>query len=87
MILYCSVLFTPAFVYRYDLGSGMAVIRSERKLDRNKEHKVIVSRIGQKGFLMVDDDPIINAESPGSLRSLDLSGPLYLGNAPNTARG
>ncbi|XP_056008873.1 LOW QUALITY PROTEIN: agrin-like [Ostrea edulis] len=72
--------------FRYDLGSGLALIRSKEQLTRNKYHRVVVNRVGKSGQLQVDNSPVLYGESEGALTSLDLSDFLYLGNVPEEAR-
>lgn len=74
-------------VSRYDLGSGMALIRSKDQLKKNTYHKVLVNRMGRSGQLQVDNSPVWSGESQGTLTSLDLEEFLYLGNVPEEAKG
>lgn len=71
---------------RYDLGSGMALIRSKDQLKKNAFHKVLVNRMGRAGQLQVDGSPVLSGESEGTLTSLDLGEFLYLGNVPEEAK-
>ncbi|XP_034338203.1 agrin isoform X16 [Magallana gigas] len=72
--------------FRYDLGSGMALIRSKDQLKKNTYHKVLVNRMGRSGQLQVDNSPVWSGESQGTLTSLDLEEFLYLGNVPEEAK-
>nr|XP_022336606.1 agrin-like isoform X7 [Crassostrea virginica] len=72
--------------FRYDLGSGMALIRSKDQLKKNAFHKVLVNRMGRAGQLQVDGSPVLSGESEGTLTSLDLGEFLYLGNVPEEAK-
>ncbi|XP_078339118.1 agrin-like isoform X9 [Crassostrea virginica] len=72
--------------FRYDLGSGMALIRSKDQLKKNTFHKVLVNRMGRAGQLQVDGSPVLSGESEGTLTSLDLGEFLYLGNVPEEAK-
>ncbi|XP_061162516.1 agrin-like [Saccostrea echinata] len=72
--------------FRYDLGSGLALIRSRDQLKRNVYHKVLVNRVGRSGQLQVDNSPVLQGQSEGALTSLDLGDFLYLGNIPEEAK-
>lgn len=75
---------TKLVIYRYDLGNGLAIIRSAKPIRLNKYHHVIARRIGQDGFLQVDGQSnTAESSSPGDLTSLNLESPLYLGHIQN----
>jgi len=71
-------------VVRYDLGSGAVLIKSADKLQLNGVHTVLVRRFGRDGSVRVDSGVEVSASSPGLLRSLDVSTPLFVGYLPNT---
>jgi len=65
---------------RFDTGSGLATLRSNRNLKPGKWHWVKASRGPQTlGSLSVDKEELIVARSPGSKRGLNLGTLLYLG--------
>ncbi|XP_023930285.1 agrin-like [Lingula anatina] len=69
--------------YRYDLGSGPALIRSTKPIQLNKQHHVMVNRSGSQGALQVDNGEEVLGSSQGNLRSLNLDQPLYAGGIPD----
>lgn len=69
---------------RYDLGSGLAVIRSAKPIKTNKYHRIIAYRTGQDGVLEVDNPSHTSKSSSlGALTSLNLASPLYVGHIQN----
>ncbi|XP_023932250.1 agrin-like isoform X3 [Lingula anatina] len=69
--------------YRYDLGSGPALIRSTKPIQLNRQHHVMVNRSGSRGALQVDNGEEVLGSSQGNLRSLNLDQPLYVGGIPD----
>uniref|UniRef100_UPI00358F08DF basement membrane-specific heparan sulfate proteoglycan core protein isoform X2 n=1 Tax=Myxine glutinosa TaxID=7769 RepID=UPI00358F08DF len=69
-------------VFRYDLGSGEAIIQSAQRVDDGQIHVVIAFRHGRKGTLTVDGQ-LVQGEAHGSHTQADASGPIYLGGAPD----
>ncbi|CAM1304488.1 HSPG2 (predicted) [Pycnogonum litorale] len=65
--------------FRFELGSGPAVVRSNKPLELGKWHTVRLSRNGKQGRLVVDDEPEVNAVAQGRFRGLDLQEPLFVG--------
>ncbi|XP_076451600.1 agrin-like isoform X2 [Babylonia areolata] len=65
--------------FRFFLGSGVAEIASKKTLHLDKWHKVMVSRDERQGQMVVNLDPPITGESPGSLTQLNLDQSLYIG--------
>lgn len=69
--------------FRFDLGTGTAVIRSEVPVALGEWHSAWVSRTGRLGSLQVDDQRRVDAESPGAFGQLSLPLNLYLGGVPD----
>ncbi|KAM9115672.1 basement membrane-specific heparan sulfate proteoglycan core protein isoform 4-T4 [Pangshura tecta] len=65
--------------FRYELGSGMAVLRSTEPLALGQWHKVSAERIGKDGTLQVDSSKPVKRSSPGKSQGLNLRTPMYLG--------
>jgi Laminin G domain len=65
---------------RYDMGSGVAIIRSVMPLIPGKWHSVKVTR-GPKtsGSISVDFETVIKGRSPGERKKTKLGTKLYLG--------
>uniref|UniRef100_A0A452GNG7 Uncharacterized protein n=1 Tax=Gopherus agassizii TaxID=38772 RepID=A0A452GNG7_9SAUR len=65
--------------FRYELGSGMAVLRSTEPLALGQWHKVSAERINKDGTLQVDSSKPVKRSSPGKSQGLNLRTPMYLG--------
>ncbi|XP_069938272.1 basement membrane-specific heparan sulfate proteoglycan core protein isoform X44 [Cherax quadricarinatus] len=72
--------------FRFDVGSGPAIIRSRQPLQINQWHTVKLSRDRKEGTMTVDDDAPITGRSEGRFLGLDLLEPLYLGGVPDFTR-
>ncbi|CAL1534448.1 unnamed protein product [Lymnaea stagnalis] len=69
--------------FRFDLGTGPAVIRSTEPLATNVWHLVRASRTGLMGTLHIDGQPQISGQAEGAYTQLTLLDGLYLGGHPN----
>uniref|UniRef100_A0A8C8S4Q0 Heparan sulfate proteoglycan 2 n=1 Tax=Pelusios castaneus TaxID=367368 RepID=A0A8C8S4Q0_9SAUR len=65
--------------FRYELGSGMAVLRSAEPLALGQWHKVSAERINKDGTLQVDSSKPVKRSSPGKSQGLNLRTSMYLG--------
>ena len=66
-------------VLRYDLGSGVAEISGDFRIDDNQWHLISISRDEQYGELTVDNNATYLGTSPGNHSMLILSGLVYIG--------
>ena len=66
-------------MYRFDTGSGPAVIRSVEQVRPDTWHEVRVTRRLRAGTLALDSSPPVAAESPGTTRGLNIQTPFYFG--------
>ncbi|XP_037076211.1 agrin-like [Pollicipes pollicipes] len=81
---FIAIALVDGFVeFRYDIGNGPVVIRSLSKVSQGGYHKVVARRYHGDGQLIVDGGESIHGRSEGSLRSLDLRQPLYIGYVPS----
>ena len=81
---FLSLAVVNGFVeFRYNLGSGPAVLRSLKKVILGMWHSVNVKRYHKDSVLVMDNDPEVLGSVHGDLKSLDLSSPTYIGNVPN----
>ncbi|XP_078697742.1 basement membrane-specific heparan sulfate proteoglycan core protein-like isoform X15 [Branchiostoma floridae x Branchiostoma belcheri] len=71
--------------FRFDVGSGAAVIRSKNALELGRFHTVVLKRNSRFGSLSVDGLPAANGTSQGNFRGLDLIEPLHVGGVPDYA--
>ena len=65
--------------FRFDVGSGMAVIRSNFIVQPGIWTYVSVNRDYKQGSLSVHGEPLVEGRSPGAARTMSLSTPLYIG--------
>ena len=80
---FLSLAIVNGFVeFRYNLGSGPAVLRSLKKVIPGMWHSVSVKRWHQDSVLVLDSDPEVLGSVHGDLKSLDLSSSTYIGYAP-----
>ncbi|CAL1298853.1 unnamed protein product [Larinioides sclopetarius] len=75
--------------FRFELGSGPAVIRSNEPVEMRKWHTVQIRRERKDGkniyhgFLKVDDQPEVTGSAQGRFLGLDLVQPMYIGSVPD----
>lgn len=65
--------------FRYELGSGLAILRSADPITLGQWHKVSAERIHKDGTLQVDRAPPVKRSSPGKSLGLNLKTLMYLG--------
>ncbi|RDD44249.1 Agrin [Trichoplax sp. H2] len=71
--------------FRFDLGSGTAVIRSASPLTLNNSHDINITRNGRYGTMRIDQQPEVRGIASGSFVLLSLFAPFYFGGHPNFA--
>ncbi|XP_036068750.1 basement membrane-specific heparan sulfate proteoglycan core protein isoform X6 [Oryzias melastigma] len=69
--------------FRYELGTGQAVLHSPEKLSLGIWHKVVAERNKRAGYLKVNQGPVERRTSPGKAQGLNIHTPMYLGGVPN----
>ncbi|KAJ8258098.1 hypothetical protein GJAV_G00193140 [Gymnothorax javanicus] len=69
--------------FRYELGTGMAVLRSREPITIGQWHHVVAERLNKDGFLKVDQDREVRRSSPGKAQGLNIHTPMYLGGVPS----
>lgn len=65
--------------FRFDLGTGVAIIRSEEPLAVGVWHTAFISRTGRDGILEVDEQHKVEGISPGAFTQLSLPLNMYIG--------
>ncbi|XP_058409147.1 basement membrane-specific heparan sulfate proteoglycan core protein isoform X9 [Diceros bicornis minor] len=65
--------------FRYELGSGLAVLRSTEPLALGRWHRVSAERLNKDGSLRVNGGRPVLRSSPGKSQGLNLNTLLYLG--------
>uniref|UniRef100_A0A0A9YRP0 Basement membrane-specific heparan sulfate proteoglycan core protein n=1 Tax=Lygus hesperus TaxID=30085 RepID=A0A0A9YRP0_LYGHE len=69
--------------FRFDVGSGEAVITSNNTVPMGKWSNITVKRERKEGRLWVNGIGPFIGTSPGRYQGLDLFEPMYLGSVPN----
>ncbi|XP_074654555.1 agrin-like [Tubulanus polymorphus] len=69
--------------FRFNLGTGAAVIISQNRIILNHYHRILAKRHGQTGSLQLDDDLEKTGQSQGSALSMNIEEPFYMGFVPN----
>ncbi|XP_077167850.1 basement membrane-specific heparan sulfate proteoglycan core protein isoform X5 [Paroedura picta] len=70
--------------FRYELGSGTAVLRSTKPLELGQWHKITAERLNKDGSLRVNDERPVKRSSPGKSQGLNLRTAMYLGGVGGT---
>lgn len=65
--------------FRYDIGSGLAVLKSNHIVQPGVWTHVSLSRDFKEGKLSVNGEPWVEGKSPGAARTMTLNTPLYIG--------
>nr|XP_006139537.1 pikachurin [Pelodiscus sinensis] len=69
--------------FRFNCGTGVAVIMSESKIKLGNWHSVTVFRDGLNGWLRLDNDTPVTGKSQGQYSKITFRTPFYLGGAPS----
>uniref|UniRef100_A0ABM5EK41 Basement membrane-specific heparan sulfate proteoglycan core protein isoform X2 n=1 Tax=Pogona vitticeps TaxID=103695 RepID=A0ABM5EK41_9SAUR len=72
--------------FRYELGSGTAILQSAKPLELGQWHKVMAERVNKDGTLQVDDERPVKRSSPGKSQGLNLRTAMYLGGVDGAVR-
>nr|XP_054765357.1 pikachurin-like [Lytechinus pictus] len=65
--------------FKFDCGSGPAVLRSTQPVTLHEWHIVEVSRTAREGMLRVDNQPTVTALAPGAFTQTSFDTNLYIG--------
>ncbi|XP_076839971.1 basement membrane-specific heparan sulfate proteoglycan core protein isoform X4 [Brachyhypopomus gauderio] len=68
--------------FRFELGTGQAVLRSQEPVSLHQWHRVAAERQGKDGSLKVDHAREIRRSSPGKAQGLNIHTPMFLGGVP-----
>ncbi|XP_071075916.1 pikachurin isoform X2 [Desmodus rotundus] len=74
-----------ALMFSYNLGSGVASIVVNGSFHDGRWHRVKAVRDGPSGKITVDDYGARTGKSPGTMRQLNINGPLYVGGMKEIA--
>ncbi|KAM7149512.1 pikachurin isoform 4-T4 [Molossus nigricans] len=70
--------------FRFNCGTGVAIIVSETKIKLGAWHTVTLYRDGLNGLLQLNNDTPVTGQSQGQYSKITFRTPLYLGGAPST---
>ncbi|KAM9331365.1 pikachurin [Gastrophryne carolinensis] len=70
--------------FRYNCGTGTAIITSDGRIKPGSWHVVTVYKEGLNGWLRLDNGAPVPGRSPGQYSKITFRTPLYLGGAPST---
>ncbi|XP_054630207.1 pikachurin [Dunckerocampus dactyliophorus] len=68
--------------FRFDCGSGGAVLRSKEQISLDAWHELRVSRTAKSGILQVDSQRPVEGFAEGAFTQINCSSPLYIGGVP-----
>uniref|UniRef100_A0A8B9PJM4 Pikachurin n=1 Tax=Apteryx owenii TaxID=8824 RepID=A0A8B9PJM4_APTOW len=69
--------------FRFDCGSGTAVIRSEEPVSLGQWHELQVSRTAKNGILQVDKQKPVEGMAEGAFTQIKCSSDIFIGGVPN----
>ncbi|PKU37020.1 hypothetical protein llap_12676 [Limosa lapponica baueri] len=69
--------------FRFNCGTGAAVITSENKIKLGNWHSVTLFRDGMNGWLRMDSDAPVTGKSQGQYSKITFRTPFYVGGAPS----
>ncbi|OXB76735.1 UNVERIFIED_CONTAM: hypothetical protein H355_007010 [Colinus virginianus] len=69
--------------FRFNCGTGVAVITSENKIKLGNWHSVTLFRDGLNGWLRMDNDAPVMGKSQGQYSKITFRTPFYVGGAPS----
>ncbi|KAM9447076.1 pikachurin [Clarias gariepinus] len=77
------ILVHGAVEFRFDCGSGAAVIRNAQPVSMNMWHDLRVSRTAKSGILQVDNQQPVEGSAEGAFTQIKCSSSLYIGGVPD----
>uniref|UniRef100_A0A672U6H2 Pikachurin n=1 Tax=Strigops habroptila TaxID=2489341 RepID=A0A672U6H2_STRHB len=69
--------------FRFNCGTGVAVITSENKIKLGNWHSVTLFRDGTNGWLRMGNDVPVTGKSQGQYTKITFQTPFYVGGAPS----
>ena len=64
--------------FRYDLGSGPSVLKSNSQIQLGQWHRLVAKRYNQDGFLSLDSDKV-TGQAVGSIKTLNVDTMAFMG--------
>ncbi|KAK1345360.1 hypothetical protein QTO34_014071 [Cnephaeus nilssonii] len=69
--------------FRFDCGSGTAVLRSEDPLALGRWHELRVSRTAKNGILQVDKQKVVEGMAEGGFTQINCNTDIFIGGVPS----
>ncbi|XP_072758581.1 basement membrane-specific heparan sulfate proteoglycan core protein isoform X10 [Anoplolepis gracilipes] len=69
--------------FKFNLGSGPAVVRADKPITLSKWHTIKIQRNRKEATMLVDGENSYKVVAVGRRQGLDLKEPLYIGGLPN----
>ncbi|XP_060879809.1 basement membrane-specific heparan sulfate proteoglycan core protein isoform X8 [Metopolophium dirhodum] len=69
--------------FRFDVGSGAAIIKATEPVTLNEWHVARLERVKKHGNMYIDERGPYRGVSPGTFQGMDLSQLLYIGGVPD----
>ncbi|XP_006814478.1 pikachurin-like, partial [Saccoglossus kowalevskii] len=69
--------------FRFDCGTGPAIVRSINKVDLDEWHTAVISRTGLEGILELDSLPAVRDKAEGAFTQTSFKTDLYIGGHSN----
>ncbi|XP_070792035.1 pikachurin isoform X2 [Pituophis catenifer annectens] len=81
---FLSICIVDSYVeFRFDCGSGTAIIRSEDPITLNQWHQLKVSRTAKNGILQVDQQTPVEGMAEGAFTQIKCNPEIFIGGVPN----
>ncbi|XP_042308446.1 pikachurin isoform X2 [Sceloporus undulatus] len=81
---FLSISMANSYVeFRFDCGSGTAIIRSEEPVSLNQWHELKVSRTAKNGILQVDQQRPAEGMAEGAFTQIKCNPDMFVGGVPN----
>ncbi|XP_015275647.1 PREDICTED: pikachurin [Gekko japonicus] len=81
---FLSIIMVDGFVeFRFDCGSGTAIIRSEEPVSLNQWHELKMSRTAKNGILQVDQQRPVEGMAEGAFTQIKCNPDIFIGGVPN----
>ena len=77
---FISISVLNGFVeFRYDLGSGTLVLRTNARIQMGQWHHLVARRYNQDGYLALDDTDKVRGKAVGSIKTLNVDNLAWIG--------
>nr|XP_033788506.1 pikachurin isoform X1 [Geotrypetes seraphini] len=81
---FISLTLVDSFMeFRFDCGSGTAIIRSEESITLGQWHQLHVSRTAKNGILQVDSQKSVESMAEGAFTQIKCNTDIFIGGVPD----